>query len=58
MTRILRPAKHVLYEDLGGEIVDECLVPYDFHWTQDSAITDDGSPRGERLFALYCRTLG
>ena len=21
--------------------VDECLVPYDFHWTQDSAITDD-----------------
>ena len=21
--------------------VDECLVPYDFHWTQESAITDD-----------------
>ncbi|MEY2527114.1 MAG: metacaspase [Verrucomicrobiota bacterium] len=21
--------------------VDECLAPYDFHWTQDSAITDD-----------------
>jgi len=21
--------------------VDECLVPYDFHWTQESGITDD-----------------
>ena len=25
--------------------VDECLVPYDFHWTKDSAITDDDFQR-------------
>lgn len=28
--------------------VDECLVPYDFNWTKDSAITDDD------FYHLYC----
>jgi hypothetical protein len=40
--------------------VDECLVPYDFHWTQDSAITDDdflqyynALPYSAKFFAIF-----
>jgi len=40
--------------------VDECLVPYDFHWTQDSAITDDdflryysALPYAAKFFAIF-----
>jgi hypothetical protein len=40
--------------------VDECLVPYDFHWTQESAITDDdflryytALPYNARFFAIF-----
>jgi hypothetical protein len=40
--------------------VDECLVPYDFHWTQDSGITDDdflryysALPYGAKFFAIF-----
>lgn len=37
-----------VYESAGElERVDECLVPYDFDWSRDSAITDD------RFFDLY-----
>lgn len=40
--------------------VDECLVPYDFNWTQDSAITDDdflqyysALPYSAKFFAIF-----
>jgi hypothetical protein len=40
--------------------VDECLVPYDFHWTKDSAITDDdflryysALPYAAKFFAIF-----
>ena len=40
--------------------VDECLVPYDFAWTKDTAITDDdlfglyaNLPFGARFFAMF-----
>ena len=40
--------------------VDECLVPYDFHWTQESAITDDdflryysALPYSAKFFAIF-----
>ena len=40
--------------------VDECLVPYDFHWTTDSAITDDdflryysALPYAAKFFAIF-----
>jgi hypothetical protein len=40
--------------------VDECLVPYDFHWTRDSAITDDdflryysALPYAAKFFAIF-----
>jgi metacaspase-1 len=40
--------------------VDECLVPYDFHWTKDSAITDDdflryysALPYSAKFFAIF-----
>lgn len=40
--------------------VDECLVPYDFHWTQQSAITDDdflryytALPYSAKFFAIF-----
>ena len=40
--------------------VDECLVPYDFHWTRESAITDDdflryysALPYAAKFFAIF-----
>jgi hypothetical protein len=40
--------------------VDECLVPYDFHWTQESAITDDdflryytALPYAAKFYAIF-----
>jgi hypothetical protein len=40
--------------------VDECLVPHDFHWTQDSAITDDdflryyaALPYAAKFYAIF-----
>jgi hypothetical protein len=40
--------------------IDECLVPYDFHWTQDSAITDDdflqyytALPYAAKFYAIF-----
>ncbi len=37
--------------------VDECLVPYDFHWTQESAITDDDFLRYLQRVALQREVL-
>ncbi|HZJ37603.1 MAG TPA: caspase family protein [Chthoniobacterales bacterium] len=40
--------------------VDECLVPYDFHWTRESAITDDdflayytALPYSAKFYAIF-----
>ena len=52
-----------------GEIdhIDECLVPYDFAWTKETAITDDDFyhlyvdlPYGARFFAIFdcCHSAG
>jgi hypothetical protein len=50
-----------LYNAVGEvDHIDECLVPYDFAWTQDSAITDDDFyhlyvdlPYEARFFAIF-----
>jgi hypothetical protein len=50
-----------LYNAVGEvDHIDECLVPYDFAWTQDTAITDDDFyhlyvdlPYEARFFAIF-----